>query len=68
MKIKKYMKNLISIFLLILLSCSSNKNTPKSSNLNYKEFSYWIESQNKKLRDSIIIIPDVGCTGDNLSA
>ncbi|WP_422799003.1 hypothetical protein [Sphingobacterium sp. Mn56C] len=63
------MKNLISIFLLILLSFSSNKNTPKSSNLNYKAFSYWIESQNKKLSDSIIIIiPDVGCTGDNSSA
>lgn len=56
------MKSLISIFILILLSCAPNDKSSKSSNLNFTNFGYWVESQNKKLKDSIIIIPDVGCT------
>lgn len=58
-----HMKSLIYISFLILFSCSPNKDTSKSSSLNFKEFGHWIKSQNKNLNDSIIIIPDVGCTG-----
>lgn len=57
------MKHLIPILIVILFSCSHNDNTSKSSNFSYKKFSHWIENQDKKLKDSIIIIPDVGCTG-----